>query len=68
MTIKDLEKWVQKLKTQVNGQFDNKYNIENLKFLVFIIRNSLGPNLLEQVISLAGSTVTGPEIFLTIVQ
>ena len=67
MMIKELEEWIQKLKTQINGKFGNKYDIENLKFSIFIIRNSLGPNLLKQVISLARFTVAGPAVFLTII-
>ena len=41
------------------------WNIKNLRLSGFAVRNSLGNNLLNQVISFVGANATGPELFLS---
>ena len=55
--------WVAKLQ----GSFGDKFDKENLHLSAFLVRGSLGPHSLARVISLAGATATGPELFLTAV-
>ena len=63
VTITELQKWIVKLKNNIGYRFDKK----NLIFSNFVIRDSIGTNLLTKIISLVGPNASGPELFLTIV-
>jgi hypothetical protein len=58
-----VEEWV----TRLRSPFGDKFDKENLRLSAFVVRGSLGPHLLARVISLAGATASGPELFLTAV-
>ena len=62
-TMERTKAWIEVLHSSIG----DKYDKENLRLSGFVVRASLGPNLLNRVISLAGATATGPELFLTAV-
>ena len=64
MTKKQVKEWVDCLQ----GNFEDKFDKENLKLSAHALRNSIGPTLLAHVISLTGAAATGPELFLVAVQ
>ena len=58
-----MQKWIEWLITQACS-----WDLENLKLSAYIIGDSLGPNLLSQVISLADLYVPGPILFIIAIQ
>ena len=62
VTREKLKDWVDWLKRTSTSS--DLYDHQNLHLSGFVIRNSLGPNLLARVISLAGASTTGPELFM----
>ena len=62
-TKESVKDWVTRLK----GPLGDKFDKENLKLLAFVVRASLGPQLLARVISLTEAGSSGPELFLAAV-
>ena len=58
-TLEKVQAWV-KMITTVGCNWD----VENLRLSGFAVRNSLGNNLLNRVISFVGVEATGPELFI----
>ena len=59
-TLEKVQAWVKLLTT-----YGCNWDIENLRLSGFAVRNSLGNNLLNRVISFVGAEATGPELFIS---
>ena len=59
-TLEKVQEWVQRL-----TQIGDKWDLENLRLSAFAVRNSMGTNLLNRVISFVGAEASGPVLFLS---